>query len=177
MPTTGSVVGGGGIGWVMKNQEDEINIRRNAIELFRQPLALRTGSLIERTAEHQHQRIGSAHRVIAIVLKRREAVEIIRQGNCLIAMKIVVSERRVNRDTSLPPDFSFAVPDFPVVCVVSVIGDVATDRDECWIGLGNGLNQCPAHGRTGGPSVCRIGEARVTVDDETEWDPDWGMQP
>jgi len=36
-------------------------------------------------------------------------------------------------------------------------------RDESRIGLGNRLNQCPAHGKTGGLDVCRIGEARIAV--------------
>ena len=76
---------------------------------------------------------------------RGSAGNTLRQGNCPVAMKVMVSECRVHRDVPLTPDLGFAVPDFPVVCVVSVISDVATNRDEGRVGIGNGLNQCPAN--------------------------------
>ena len=97
-----------------------------------------------------------------------EALEILRKRHRLTTMKIVIPQCGIYRDSPLPPHFSLCVPDFPIVAVISVVRDVAADGNERGVGLRNPLHQCPADRRAGSPDVCRVGESRVAVHDETE---------
>src|SRR5579859_6114743 len=57
-----------GVGRMMEDQADEIHIDWQRIEFLNQPLTLRAGGLIERTIEHQQERVSGARRIVAIVL-------------------------------------------------------------------------------------------------------------
>src|SRR3989442_1076448 len=47
-----------GIGRMVVHDKHEVNVLRNMIEVVQQPLALRSGNLIERAVEHQSHRVG-----------------------------------------------------------------------------------------------------------------------
>src|SRR5580692_3269758 len=96
---------------MVQHDEYEINIPRHCVQHLRQPLSLGPGSLVERTVEYQHQAVSCANRVVAAVLKVRKTLKIIRQSDVLVAMEIVIAQRRVNGDLFLTPNAGLAIPD------------------------------------------------------------------
>src|SRR5260370_1338787 len=126
-----------GVGRMVHNDENEFHVARKVVQLLGEPLPLRTGELIERTIQHEHERVGGADGIVAALLYIRETLEVVVQGNAFIAVKIVVADRGVNRNLFLAPHCGFTIPHLPIVVVVAVIDDVAAEGDKRRIGLGN----------------------------------------
>src|ERR1700722_11408813 len=81
---------------VMQHNADEVDLGWQRIQFMEEPLTLRPRSFVERTVEYEHERIGGAHGVVTVVLQLGEALKIILQSDFLIAVKFVISQRRIN---------------------------------------------------------------------------------
>src|SRR5580700_5776634 len=130
---------------MVQNNKDKLDVGGNVIELFVQPLALRTRDFLARAVENECERIGGTDGVISTLFQVREMLEIVCQSHFLTAVKIVVAERRINRDAPLTPQSSFGIPSMPVIGVVAVVNDVASDGNERGIGIGYGADELPPH--------------------------------
>src|SRR5271156_3298822 len=150
---------------MVKNNKNEVYITRKMVQLLGEPLPLRAGSLVLRAVQHHRQHVGGADGIIAVVLQVREVLEIIGERNSLIAVELMVAERRINRNLFLSPPCGFAVPHLPVVLIGAFIDEVASERDERGIGLGNRLYQCLAHGRIRRVGVLGIMESGISIGD------------
>src|ERR1700736_3483067 len=91
-------------------------------------------------------------------------------------MEIVVAQSWVNGNLVGAPDRSFAVPDLPVILIVSVIDDVTAEGDKRRIGLGDCLNERLAHGWVRRLRVLRIMEARIPIGDKVKGRTDLELQ-
>ena len=163
---------GTGVGRMMQHQENEIDAGGKVVELALEPLALRAGDFVERAVKDEDQCVGGADGVVAIFAEVGKALEIICERDLFVAVHFVVADGGENGNIFVAPDGGFFVKDFPVVFVGALVDDVASEADECGMGAGDGVDQRPAHGRTGGVGVARIVEARVSVGDEAKRDGD-----
>src|SRR5580700_9798736 len=121
----------------MENKADKVHICRQRIQFVRQPLTLRSGSFVERTVKHQQERVGGTGGVVTIILQIRETLEVVRERDLLIAVKIMISQCRINRYFVFAPDSSFFVPDLPVIHIVALVGNIAADGDEGGMSIRN----------------------------------------
>src|ERR1700720_3582230 len=80
----------------------------------------------------------------------------------------MIAQRRVDRNLFLAPDAGLRVPNLPVIHVVTVVDDVAAERDECGVDLSDCLHQCLTYGRVRRFGVLGIMEAGISVGGETE---------
>src|SRR5271170_3241089 len=95
-----------------------------------EPLPLRSSGLIERTVEGKQKRVGETYRVITVALQIRKALEVVREGNLLIAIEVMVPESRINRNLFCPPYRGFLVPDLPIIQIVALVDNIAAHGNE-----------------------------------------------
>src|SRR6266567_2440248 len=68
----------------------------------------------------------------------------------------------------LAPDRGLTVIHFPIAGIISVVSDIATERDKVRVSVGNGLDQLAARFRIGRVGVTWICETRVPIGDEVD---------
>jgi len=105
---------------MVKNNEHKVHIARKMVQLLGEPLPLRAGDFVERTVQHQHQRVGGADGVVDAVFHVGEALEIVSKSNFFAAVKIVVAERGVDRNLFLSPRRRFSCIRMRVVTLLEL---------------------------------------------------------
>src|ERR1700730_6784175 len=106
--------------------------------------------------------------VVTAILQFREALEVVRERDLLIAGKIMVSQRGINGYLVFAPHRGFLVPDAPVIRVRTIVGNIAANGYERGVSVRNGLHQRLAHQGIGSVGILGIGETWVAIGDETE---------
>src|SRR5258708_37193705 len=81
-------------------------------------------------------------------------------------MKVVIAQGREDRNTFFAPNAGLIVPGLPVVGVVAVVDNVASEADESGIGIGDGAHQSEAYRRIRRFGVFRIMETSISIGDK-----------
>src|SRR5215471_9518823 len=134
-------IAGTGVRRVVQDDEDECRTGREMVQPVMQPAALWSFAFIKGAVESQHDPVGAPYRVEPVMAQGGEPGEIVIQGDRKVAMQVVVSKRRVDRDSALAPDAGLAVIDLPVFRLVSVVGDVSAEGDKVRMSVGDGTDQ------------------------------------
>src|SRR5579863_5044832 len=120
---------------MMEHEKYEIHVRGDVIEFVGQPLALRSIGFRKRAVKRENQRVGGAHGVVAAVLQIGKALEIVAQRDLFVSMQVMVSQSWIDWNFVIAPDARLLVPDLPIVLVVSVVDDVASETNKSRIRL------------------------------------------
>src|SRR5262249_2457373 len=112
--------------------------------------------------------IDASDGVEPVMAQGGESGEIVTQRDRKVAVEVMVSKRRVDRDSALAPDAGLAVIDLPVFRFVSVVGDVSAKGNKVGLDVSDGADQRLADIGAGGVGVGRISEPGVSVGDEAE---------
>src|SRR5690242_3041546 len=92
--------------------------------------------------------------------------KVICQADTRVAVQIMVPERREYTNVLLPPGGGFVVIDLPIIGIVAVVSDVATNGHEVRMRIGDGFDQVAPRLGIGSIRINRIGEARVAIGNE-----------
>ena len=168
--TEDSFVGRTGVGRMVENEKNEIDVVRNVVELPGEPRALRAGEFREGAVQDKHERVGDSYGIEAISAEVRKTLKIVGERGFFIALEVVIAKSRIDGDFTVAPDCSFGIPNLPVLNIVASIDNVATDGDEEGMFLRGGGDQGVTNRRIGRLSVRRIVEARVAESNEAKGD-------
>jgi hypothetical protein len=113
------------------------DIGRKVVEFAFQPLTLRIRDLILRTVQDKQQAIGSVNRIVSAVLQIWKVPEIIIESDLVVSVRLVIAERRKDRDVLLTPHAGFAV--------VSIGNEAKGDGD---VNVQPGCFFCPGGARS-----------------------------
>src|SRR6202035_2552411 len=80
----------------------------------------------------------------------------------------MVAQGGIYRNFLVAPNNRLAVPDLPVVFVVTVVDNIAREANKGRIDIGNSLHQGDAHGRICGLGICGIVEPRISISYESK---------
>src|SRR5215471_13781610 len=106
-------IAGTGVGREVEHDEDECSTGGEMIQPVMQPAALWAFALIKSAVESQHDPVGAAHRIEPVMAQSGEPGEVVIERDGEVAVEVVVSKRRVARDTALAPDAGLAVVPLP----------------------------------------------------------------
>src|SRR5579872_1304076 len=153
---------------MMEDYENKIHISGDVVQLSQEPFSLRARRLRQRAVQREQQGVGNTDRIVTAVLQVGKALEVVGERNSLIAVEIVVSQRRIYRDAVSAPHGSLAIPYIPVVSVITVVDDISAETDKRRVQVRNRLHQCLANRRIRGFGVVGIVKTGISIRDEAK---------